>query len=120
MQIASDGETGSFVDADGGGIIQSDAEDGRFAAREYALRDCRHEGLCVPASPVFGIGADCADLRESRNPEALSGHGDETAGVANALIAAEFDGAAAKRAGFGGLGELSHFKNVRVAKWFYD
>ena len=71
-----------------------------------------HQGGSVASSACIGVGADSADLDESRYAEPLASHGEQATGLEYALEISQFDGADTKGARLGEFSQLQHRGNV--------
>ena len=78
----------------------------RLAAQQLAPDQLQHQAPRVTPALVLGVGADAADLVQSRRGHALAGHGDQHAGIVEvAEVLAQFDRARAEGAGLGQQGQ---------------
>ena len=83
-----------------------------------ARADRAHQRCAVAAPAIIRMRAHGADLDEVIGLQALAGHRNENAVVANADKAAQRVGACTKRAGARERGEREHFGGVSVAQLF--
>ncbi len=112
VKAASKGEAQGVVDADGGVIFREYVQEGRLAATEDGVSHCGEKLIGVPTAARIGMGADCTNLNELREMEALTGHGDEPVFVEDAPESAEFHGALTKGTWLRECGEFEHGRDV--------
>src|ERR1700730_12416023 len=106
-------EAEAFVKSDGPGVVFPDVQEWHLAAPVYSFHERAHEGGSVASAKMVRVGADGADFSVAGYAQPFTGHGRQTAPLANNEVGSQLPCAQAKWPRLSELREGEHFWRIR-------